>query len=62
MTKDGLLPKGENFRRAIAWLLKQPKRDAKTVEEACQRFDISPLDEEFLLQHLKQPEKKSFKE
>jgi hypothetical protein len=44
-----LLPEREGLRRAVAWLMEQPRRDAATIEEASLRFDLSPLDEDFLL-------------
>lgn len=49
-----LLPEREGLRRAVAWLAEQPDRDAQTIEEACRRFDLSPMDEEFLLKHFRQ--------
>ena len=42
---DSLLPEREGLRRAVAWLTEQPSRDARTIEEACRRFDLSPVDE-----------------
>lgn len=50
---DSLLPEHEGLRRAVAWLAEQPVRDAATIEEASRRFNLSPLDEEFLLQHFR---------
>jgi hypothetical protein len=50
-----LLPEHEGLRRAIEWLLGQPLRDAAAIEEASLRFDLSPVDEEFLLQHFRSP-------
>ena len=50
-----ILPEGENLRRAVAWLAEQPRRDGAVIEEACQRFDLSPLDEAFLLRHFLPP-------
>jgi hypothetical protein len=44
-----LLPHGESLRRAVAWMSELRVHDCKAVEEACQRFDLSPLEEEFLL-------------
>jgi len=44
-----LVPHGEALRRAIAWMSELHSHDCKTVEQACQRFDLSPLEEEFLL-------------
>jgi hypothetical protein len=48
---DALLPEHEGLRRAVQWLATQRSWDAKTIEEASLRFDLSPLDEEFLLRH-----------
>jgi hypothetical protein len=47
------------IKQAIAWLDDQlhdnPKADrVKLVEQASQRFDLSPLDEDFLVRHLAQ--------
>jgi hypothetical protein len=50
---DALRPEGEGLRRAVAWLTEQPRRDLATIEEASRRFNLSPLDEEFLLQHFR---------
>ncbi|MCX7892237.1 MAG: hypothetical protein N2544_07730 [Burkholderiales bacterium] len=50
MKKPGaLLPEHEGLRRAVEWLATQPEWDAATLDEAARRFDLSPLDEEFLL-------------
>ncbi|HSD43146.1 MAG TPA: hypothetical protein VLD36_14920 [Burkholderiales bacterium] len=51
---DALLPEGEGLRRAVAWLAEQPRRDLATIEEASRRFNLSPLDEEFLLNHFRE--------
>ena len=48
-----LLPEHEGLRRAVQWLATQTCWDAKTIEEASRRFDLSPIDEEFLLQHFR---------
>jgi hypothetical protein len=48
-----LLPEHEGLRRAVQWLAAQRPRDARTIEEASRRFDLSPTDEEFLLQHFR---------
>jgi len=37
------------LRSALRWLSAEGRHDAAAVEEACKRFDLSPLDEEFLL-------------
>lgn len=50
-----LVPQGELLRRALRWLddrqregVEQPR--ARLVEEASVRFNLTPLEEEFLLQ------------
>ena len=48
-----LLPEHEGLRRAVEWLVEQPTRDSQTIEEASRRFDLSPLDEDFLLRHFR---------
>jgi hypothetical protein len=50
----GLLPHGESLRRALRWLDERAKEPgpadrAKLLEEAAARFDLTPLEEEFLL-------------
>jgi hypothetical protein len=50
---DALLPDGEGLRRAVAWLADQPARDLATIEEASRRFNLSPLDEQFLLERFR---------
>lgn len=44
-----IVPKGEALRRAVAWLAEQQSWTPALIEQACQRFDVSPEDEEFLL-------------
>ena len=49
----------EPIKRAVKWiddqLLDNPRADRlKLVDQASRRFDLSPLDEEFLLRHLAQ--------
>jgi hypothetical protein len=48
------MPEGESLRRALRWLddrvKEEPKLErGKLVNEAAQRFDLSPVEEEFLL-------------
>jgi len=45
-----LLPKGEALRRAVAWLAEQRSWTPELIDQASQRFDLSPTNEEFLLQ------------
>jgi hypothetical protein len=49
MGKRGVPPAGQALRGALRWLSQTGRHDAAAVEEACRRFDLSPLDEEFLL-------------
>jgi hypothetical protein len=48
---SSLLPEHEGLRRAVRWLATQSRWDAKVIEEASRQFDLSPIDEEFLLRH-----------
>ncbi len=50
---DSMIPEAEGLRRAVAWLAEQAIRDAGAVEEASRRFNLSPLDEQFLLDHFR---------
>ena len=48
-------PTGENLRRAVKWISEQrqerpDEKLSKLVDEAALRFDLSPADQEFLLQ------------
>ena len=50
----GVLPHGESLRRALRWLDAEVKQRpaaprAKLIDEAATRFDLSPLEVEFLL-------------
>jgi hypothetical protein len=46
-----LIPDRERLRRAVQWMSDTGEHTMRSVEEASRRFDLSPLDEEFLLQH-----------
>ena len=51
-------PDGEEIRRAVKWIAEErqaaPQRPLKViVEEACLKFDLSPLEAEYLLRTLK---------
>jgi hypothetical protein len=48
MPGPGVTPHGEGLRRAVRWLGEQPAHDTRTLEEACQRFDLTPLEADFL--------------
>lgn len=52
----GIVPQGEGLRRALRWLddrvRDEPKADrSKLVSDASVRFDLSPMEEDFLLQN-----------
>jgi hypothetical protein len=49
MEGHGVKSAGQRLRDALRWLSAEGRHDAAAVEEACRRFDLSPLDEEFLL-------------
>ncbi len=51
--KRGQPPAGQSLRSALRWLSAEGRHDPAAVEEACRRFDLSPLDEEFLLAELR---------
>ena len=51
MSDCRLLPKGNDLIAAVRWLSDQHRHDRIAIEEAALRFDLSPLDEEFLLMH-----------
>ena len=55
-------PKGEDLRRAVKWVSEErkynPEKELKAlIEEACVKFDLSPLDADFLLRKLLEQEK-----
>ncbi|HTT69786.1 MAG TPA: hypothetical protein VMG32_01080 [Anaeromyxobacteraceae bacterium] len=57
--KRGVQPRGEPMRSAMKWLSEQRKHDpkaprAKLLEEAALRFDLTPLDADFLSTHWKE--------
>ncbi len=50
----GVLPEGEQLRRAIRWISSERQERAseplsKLIQEACIKFDLSPSDAEFLV-------------
>ena len=50
MSTSSPIPKGDDLRRAIVWLAEQGSpRTLDLIEQACQRFDLSPADEDFLI-------------
>jgi len=52
-------PEGEDIRKAVKWISEERQYDpqaqlSKLIEEACLKFDLSPMDAEYLLKLLKQ--------
>ena len=55
-------PKGEDLRKAVKWVSGErkynPEKELKTlIEEACLKFNLSPVDADFLLRTLLEQEK-----
>ncbi|HCF61917.1 MAG TPA: hypothetical protein DFS52_28460 [Myxococcales bacterium] len=54
---QAVLPAGESLRRAVLWISDR-RRDspqeklAKVIDEACLRFDLSPLESDWLWRNL----------
>lgn len=46
-------PHGENLRRAIRWLSEQGQHDLAAISDAATRFDLTPLEEQFLIDHFR---------
>jgi hypothetical protein len=47
-------PEGENLRKAVKWISDERQynpqaRLSKLIEDACLKFDLSPMDAEYLL-------------
>jgi hypothetical protein len=57
---SGLTPEGDALRRALRWLDERVKEEPKVersrlVGDAAVRFDLSPVEEEFLLTNWVRP-------
>ncbi len=55
-------PKGEDLRKAVKWVSGErkynPEKELKAlIEEACLKFDLSPMDADFLFRTLREQEK-----
>ena len=55
-------PKGEDLRKAVKWVSGERKYNTEKevkalIEEACMKFDLSPMDADFLLRTLLEQEK-----
>ena len=51
-------PEGEDMRKAFKWISEERKYNpgvtlSKLIEKACLKFDLSPMDAEYLLKMLK---------
>ena len=55
MLTKGLEPRGEALRQALRWLSDNAPITRDTIDEAGRRFNLSPLEEEFLLKEYRQP-------
>lgn len=49
-------PEGEDLRKAVTWVLEEKKFNSEKmlkelIEEACLKFDLSPMDSEFLYRY-----------
>lgn len=59
----GTLPKGDRIRKAVRWISDERAVDEhrnlpELIAEACYRFNLSPLEEDFLYQFYSDPENK----
>ena len=55
-------PKGEDLRKAVKWVSEERKFNTEKklkviIEEACMKFDLSPMDADFLLRTLREQKK-----
>jgi len=55
-------PEGEDLRKAVKWISEERKynpeaKASKLIEEACLKFDLSPMDAEYLQNFLKEEKK-----
>ena len=55
-------PKGEDLRKAVKWVSEErkynPEKELKAlIEKACLKFNLSPVDADFLLRTLREQEK-----
>ena len=49
-SRNPVVPHGEAMRKAIKWIAEQGSWNLEAVAESARRFDLSPLEEEFLVQ------------
>ncbi len=53
-----LFPEGEALRQAVRWIAEMHAYDLATIEEACQRYDLTPVEEEFMMRHFLNADRK----
>jgi hypothetical protein len=53
-----LFPQGEALRQAVHWIAEMHAYDLATIEEACQRYDLTPNEEEFMMRHFLNADRK----
>lgn len=59
MTEQPARAKKENLRKAVQWLSQQGAYSPALIQQAARRFDLSPLDEAFLIrQFLKRDQRR----
>jgi hypothetical protein len=51
-------PEGENLRKAVKWIAEEKKAGSslnrqQLLEEACLKFNLTPMEEEYLIRSLK---------
>jgi hypothetical protein len=46
-----IFPKGDSLRQAVRWISEIHAYSLAAIEEACQRYDLSPSEEEFMMRH-----------
>lgn len=59
--KHGIMPEGEDLRKAVRWLSEKGVYTLEAIEEAARHFDLSPADEEFLMRHFLHADEKGRK-
>ena len=56
---SNIQPEGENMRKAVKWISEERKygngmKLSELIEKACLKFDLSPMEAEFLIDFLRQ--------
>ncbi|ADE16024.1 conserved hypothetical protein [Nitrosococcus halophilus Nc 4] len=55
--ENPLSPRGEGLRKALRWLLEEGEITGKTIEQASRQYNLSPLEEDFLIRKFLQKRK-----